>query len=216
MAVASFPEKGAQIRHKTDGTLGDVYASDPAKDILTVRWPTVPGAYATRDCSFEQFARDWELTGVHLAAERPGRTAPLILGLLILMFFVFVLARTRWSSYTAYDVSKILAADSLATLDDPQALDQKYGAQASTQCAAGVAAFLGSVAGNNYQWNPAGTAFSTYRTNVTTPGVLTVVSNQAQIASAAGVLEPIVLLCNYDTQNRKVLSYSYTAQPAVQ
>jgi hypothetical protein len=216
MAVASFPEKGAQIRRKNDGTLGDVYASEPAKDILTVRWPTVPGAYATRDCSFEQFARDWEPTGVHLAAERPGRTAPLIIGLVILMFFVFVLARTRWPSYTAYDVSKILAADSLATLDDPQALDQKYGAQASAQCGAGADAYLGSIAGNNYEWDPAGTAFNTYRTNVTAPGVLTVVSSQAQIATAAGVLQPIVLLCNYDTRHRKVLSYSYTVQPGVQ
>lgn len=207
-----FPQKGSQIRRKTDGSLGEVYSSDPRHGILTVRWPTIPGAYAERDCSFEQFARDWELTGVHLAEEHPGRIAPVIIGLIVLMFFVFVLAQTRFSVYTAYDVSKILEADRIAPLNDPQALHDNYGDQAASQCAAGAGSYLGSIAGNNYKWNPAGATFVRYSTSVTAPGVLTVVSDQAQMVTAAGGFQPIEILCNYDTQDRKVLSYTYTAQ----
>ena len=213
MAVADFPEIGSQIRRKSDGTLGDVYASDPPRDILTVRWPTIPGAYATRDCSFDQFAHELETTGVHLARYQPGMVAPVIIGLVVLMFLVFVLARNILPAYTAYDAAEVQAADSLATLEDPQSLEQEYGTQATAQCAAGASAYLGSIAGANYQWTPATSTFERYRTSITAPGVLTMVSSQAQIALADGVSRPIDLLCNYDTQRHTVLSYSYTAPP---
>jgi hypothetical protein len=57
MVVANFPRKGTQARRKADGMIGEVYASDPGKDILTVRWRTATG-FSTQVCSSEQFARD--------------------------------------------------------------------------------------------------------------------------------------------------------------
>jgi hypothetical protein len=62
MAPTNFPEEGAQARRKADGLIGDVYAADPNKDLLTVRWSARPGLN-TLVCTSEQFARDWELTG---------------------------------------------------------------------------------------------------------------------------------------------------------
>ena len=62
MALTTFPEEGAQARRKADGLIGEVYAADPSKDLLTVRWSARPGLN-TLVCTSEQFARDWELTG---------------------------------------------------------------------------------------------------------------------------------------------------------
>jgi hypothetical protein len=62
MASTNVPEKGAQARRKVDGLIGEVYAADPSKDLLTVRWSARPGLN-TLVCTSEQFARDWELTG---------------------------------------------------------------------------------------------------------------------------------------------------------
>jgi Phage Mu protein F like protein len=62
MASATFPQKGAQARRRADGVAGEIYASDPQKDILTVHWRTSAG-FETRVCTSEVFARDWELTG---------------------------------------------------------------------------------------------------------------------------------------------------------
>jgi hypothetical protein len=62
MAWTEYPRKGARVKRKADGLIGEVYASDPEKDLLTVRWSARPGLN-TFVCNSEQFARDWELTG---------------------------------------------------------------------------------------------------------------------------------------------------------
>lgn len=61
MVSANFPRKGTHVRRKADGTIGEVYASDPFKGVLTVRWRTATG-FLTQVCTSEHFARDWELT----------------------------------------------------------------------------------------------------------------------------------------------------------
>lgn len=57
-----FPEKGSIVKRKIDGQIGEVYARDPRKDLLTVRW-TEQSGQNTLICNSEQFARDWDLTG---------------------------------------------------------------------------------------------------------------------------------------------------------
>ena len=61
MDPIGFPHPGAQVKRKADGLLGEVYASDPSKDLLTVRWSARSG-HNTLVCTSEQFFRDWEAT----------------------------------------------------------------------------------------------------------------------------------------------------------
>lgn len=207
----AVPRRGDQVRRKTDGVLGEVYASDSRKGILTVRWPTIPGAYHTREYSPDQFAKRWELTGVHLRQFLPSKYAPGIIGVLMLFFFIFVLVKLKWSSYTAYDVSKILTADRMAPLDNAETLYQKYGAEAAAQCAAGADAYLRTIVGNHYKWNETATAgnrFAGYRASVAVPGVLTMVSDEAGFVNDAGELHRVEITCEYDTRREAVVHYS--------
>jgi hypothetical protein len=75
MVSANFPEKGAQARRKVDGLLGEIYAVDPSKDLLTVRWRTATG-FLTQVCTSEHFARDWELTATTFNLPRVPLTSP--------------------------------------------------------------------------------------------------------------------------------------------
>ncbi len=205
-----FPRKGDQVRRKADGALGEIYASDSRKGVLTVRWPTIPGAYATHEYTPDQFDRRWELTGAHLRQCPPSKYAAGILGTALLLFFIAVLAKIRWSSYTAYDASKILLADSLAPLDNAVALYQKYGAAAAAQCAAGADAYLRSIVGANYRWSgtaSAGSHFGEYRAGVAAPGVLTMVSDAAGFLNGAGGFHPVEISCDYDTRRQVVVHY---------
>jgi hypothetical protein len=62
MAQTGLPGRGAQVKRKSDGLIGEVYASDPNRDLLTIRWVGRPGQN-TLVCTSEQFFRDWYLTG---------------------------------------------------------------------------------------------------------------------------------------------------------
>jgi hypothetical protein len=61
MVSTGFPGRGAQVKRKADGLIGEVYASDPSKDLLTLRWSARSG-HNTLVCTSEQFFRDWDLT----------------------------------------------------------------------------------------------------------------------------------------------------------
>jgi hypothetical protein len=69
---------------------GEIYASDPKKDILTVRWRTSTG-FDTRVCTSEAFARDWELTG-----KATNRSRGLLLIVTKVLFAVGVLVVALW------------------------------------------------------------------------------------------------------------------------
>jgi len=43
MASTGFPKRGTRVIRKADGLIGEVYAIDPSKDLLTVRWAARPG-----------------------------------------------------------------------------------------------------------------------------------------------------------------------------
>ena len=75
MVSANFPEKGAQARRKVDGLLGEIYAVDPSKDLLTVRWRTATG-FLTQVCTSERLAHDWELTVTTSNLPRVPLTSP--------------------------------------------------------------------------------------------------------------------------------------------
>jgi hypothetical protein len=75
MVSANFPRKGTHVRRKADGTIGEVYASDPFKGVLTVRWRTATG-FLTQVCTSEHFARDWELAPTTFSLPRVPLASP--------------------------------------------------------------------------------------------------------------------------------------------
>jgi hypothetical protein len=211
MGPAGFPAKGAQARRKTDGILGEIYADDPPHNLLSVRWPTIPGAYDSADYTPEQFARVWELTGVQLAPPRPSAVAAGIIGAAVLLFLISVLVHGARSHYAGYDAAKPIAADNPATLHSAQLLDRKYGILAADQCAAGADEYIRSVTQHKYAWDDSGAPtdrFDKFNRVVTTPGVLTMISSTAKISDGFGVFHFVQVFCNFDTQSREVLSYA--------
>ena len=211
MGPAGFPAKGAQIRRKADGILGEIYANDPPRNLLSVRWPTIPGAYARENYTPEQFSRVWELTGVQLARPRPSGIAAGIIGFAVLLFLLFVLIHGDWSRYAAYDSYKPLATDSAATLHSAQLLDRKYGLLAADLCAAGADEYLRSITQHRYSWDDGGAPserFDRFSPAVTAPGVLTMISGKARVSNGLGEIHPVEVFCNFDTQSREVVSYA--------
>lgn len=207
--MAGFPAEGSQIRRKCDGILGEVYATDPPAK-LSVRWPTVPGAYAREDCTPDQFEQAWELTG---ARQTPPRETHVALGLIasaVLLFFLFALVHDTTSAYTGYDPYKPLAGDPAEVLNSASELKARYGLQAAEACAAGADEFIRSLTRHRFHWEATDTLtprFDKFRPQVSAPGVLTLTSNKASVSNGFGVFSPIEIACNYDTQTREVLSY---------
>ena len=100
-------------------------------------------------------------------------------------------------------------------LKDAQALDEKYGIEASLQCASGADDYLRSIAKYDYKWDETGfleTKFDHYRSKVVAPGVLTSTSSKAKLQNGFGAFQHIELLCNYDTQGKRVISYSFRSE----
>jgi hypothetical protein len=207
--MEGFPAAGSQIKRKSDGVLGEVYATDPPAK-LSVRWPTVPGAYAREDCTAEQFAQAWELTGARLTPPPETHVALGLIASAVLLFFLFVLVHDRTSASTGYDAYKPLAGDTAEVLNSAKELNAKYGMQAAQVCAAGADEFIRSLTRHRFHWqsNDALTPrFDKFNPQLTAPGVLTLLSKQASVSNGFGVFTPIEIACNYDTQSREVLSY---------
>jgi hypothetical protein len=101
MASANFPKKGAQARRRVDEMIGEIYASDPQKDILTVRWRTSAG-FETCVCTSEAFARGWALTGTltpeKAAFNRLGWFLALVVILVTVGTFLHSLSRKKSSN----------------------------------------------------------------------------------------------------------------------
>lgn len=116
MTSENYPQKGAQAKRRADGLIGEVYASDPRKDILTVRWSARSG-FNTFVCNSAQFAQDWELTGK--SALNPKGRAGAIVFLAIFGFCFYGALKacdsTPASSDPSSGRSNHLADPSLAT-----------------------------------------------------------------------------------------------------
>jgi len=211
MGPAGLPAVGSQARRKADGMLGEVYAADPPHNLLSVRWPTIPGAYGRADLTPDQFARAWELTGVQLPPPHETRAALGLIAFLVLLLFAVVLVRDSRSGYTGYDTYRPLGADNPAILNNAQALHDKYGMIAAMKCAGGADEYIRSVAQHRFHWDDTGMLaprFDQFSPAVQAPGVLTMISGKASVSDGFGNFHPITVYCNFDTQSREVLSYA--------
>ena len=215
MGPARFPAVGAQARRRADGILGEVYLTDPPHNHLSVRWPTVPGAFGHEDYTPDQFAHVWELTGFQLPPRRETRVAISLIAALVLLLFTAILAHDS-AHYLGYDPVQPAPGDRSAALNDAQALYANYGMQAAEKCAAGADEYIRSVASHRFHWNDSESAleqrFDHFSSTVSSPGVLTLYSDKASVSNGFGVFAPIRVYCSYDTQSREVLSYA--APPA--
>lgn len=103
------------------------------------------------------------------------------------------------------------AVDDKAILNDAKALDEKFGSDAFIHCGVEADDYLRGVSKFAFKWDEIGffeQKFDKYRSRVTSPGVLTMVSNKVSLQNGFGAYERIELLCEYDTQTKKVLGYS--------
>jgi len=211
MDATNLPAKGQQTRRKKDGVLGEVYATDPERRLITVRWATIPGAYATQDCNPEQFAKRWELTGVHLAPPYHSNAAPILIALASLFFLIFMVVRNHRAPYNPYDTEAPISAETAALLNNAEALDAKYGMAAAQRCAAGADDYIRSIARFRFSWDDSGifqNKFDGFEHSVVSPGVLTLTSRKVRLSNGFGVFNPIEIFCNYDTQSQEVQNYA--------
>lgn len=216
MDTVNLPAVGLQTRRKSDGVLGDVYATDPERQRITVRWPTIPGAYATEECTPDQFHAKWELTGIHLAPPYHSTAAPILIAIVSLLFLIFVWTKNGGAHYNPYGPPQPLTTDSQATLNSAEALDAKYGLAAAERCAAGADDYIRSIARYRFSWDETGmleNKFDGFERSVVSPGVLTLTSHKAKLSNGFGVFSPIEIFCNYDTQSQEVLNYASRPEP---
>jgi hypothetical protein len=211
MGPVSLPAVGAQARRRADGMLGEVYATDPPHDLLSVRWATVPGAYGHEDCTPDQFARAWELTGIQIEPPRETHVALALIALIVLLVFCSLLVHDARSFYAGYDPFKPITAESPNTLNSATALHEKFGILAATACSDGADDYIRSISEHRFHWNDTddlAPRFDRFDPTVHAPGVLTLITNKPNISNGFGVFTPITVYCNYDTQSSEVLSYS--------
>ena len=86
---------------------------------------------------------------------------------------------------------------------------------ATTDCASGADDYLRSIAKYDFKWDDVGfleTKFDKFRKQVAAPGVLVLVSDKAKLQNGFGAYQHVELLCSYDTQSKKVLSYSINSE----
>lgn len=216
MVSTNFPQKGAHVRRKADGMIGEVYASDPYKDILTVLWRTGAGN-STQVCSSGQFAHDWEIKSMTIPEKLDAFSknlaeiakALLMIGLGLLgMVFFWPKSCGSESTQQATTESQLPSENQL---NDAKYLDDHYGVGASIGCADGADEYLRSVAKWDFKWDEIGTLeakFDKYRAYVKSSGILTSVSKKAKLQNGFGAFQHITLTCDYDTQAKKVVGYN--------
>jgi hypothetical protein len=216
MGPVALPAVGAQTRRKSDGLLGEIYATDPPHNLLSVRWPTVPGTFAHEDCTPDQFARVWELTGAKLTPPRETKVALGLICFLVLTLFGFVLAHNSGSIYMGYDPFRPAASESPNVLNNASALHDRYALLAANACAGGADEYIRSITEHRFHWVNSDVLkprFDQFNPKVIAPGVLTLITEKPEVSNGFGVFKPITVYCNYDTQSREVLGYT-TENPA--
>ena len=216
MVPGPFPEAGSQIKRRTDGVLGEVEAAQPAVDVVSVRWPSIPGAWRRENCTLAEFFRHWELTGVHLTPPRPARLALVFIAGTVLAFLVAVVVHGDHVDY-GYQADQTVATPHTAdvnpvSLNNAQALYQQYGLIAAERCAAGADEYIRSVTHHRFYWEDGDGGlvprFDRVSSTLIDSGVLTLRSNKARVSDGFGVFSPLQVNCNYDTQTGEVISYA--------
>jgi len=143
----------------------------------------------------------------------------ILIGLFLFVGFFWMMLGPHTSDQTkqgdhsaepAIKTPPVLAPDSPETLNNGDALLSRYGEQAKSECEPDVEDYLKSISQYDYKWS-VGTftfKFDRYLPTVSSPGILTMVSDKAMLQNRFGAFERTKIYCKYDTQNRKVLGYS--------
>jgi hypothetical protein len=138
------------------------------------------------------------------------KTSPAASGCLVVIIVIVVLAVIGQCSGNSSKESKPASAVNV-NLNDAKALDEKYDTAAVVHCASEADDYLRAASKFSFKWDEIGTfeaKFDKFRTQVSAPGVLTMVSNKASLQNGFGAYQRVELLCKYDTQTEKVLEYS--------
>jgi hypothetical protein len=107
-------------------------------------------------------------------------------------------------------ISLYASSNNPIDLNDAAALDDKYAISANVACSDSADDYLRSAVKYDFKWDKIGffeIKFDRYLTRVSSPGVLTVISNKVAVQNGFGAYEHIYLYCDYDTQAWKVLRY---------
>jgi hypothetical protein len=101
-------------------------------------------------------------------------------------------------------------------LKDAKALDDKYGTDALVYCASGADDYLRGASKFAFKWDEIGffeQKFGKILTDVSSPGILTMISDKVSLQNGFGAYERIQLYCEYDTQAKKTIAYSINSPP---
>ncbi len=101
-------------------------------------------------------------------------------------------------------------------LNDAKALDVKYGTDGLVYCASGADDYLREASRFAIKWDEIGffeQKFNKFLTHVSSPGILTMVSDRVSLQNGFGAYERIQLYCEYDTQAKKTIAYSINSPP---
>jgi hypothetical protein len=96
-------------------------------------------------------------------------------------------------------------------LNDAKALDEAYGTEAFIRCGSEADDYLRQASRFAFKWDEMGfldQKFDKYRSRVSLPGVLTMISEKASLQNGFGAYHRVELVCEYDTQAKKVLGYT--------
>jgi zinc ribbon protein len=113
-------------------------------------------------------------------------------------------------------VPAVKAKTDKAILNNAKALDEKYGIDASVYCGSDADDYLRKASKFAFQWDKIGffeEKFDKYLTHVSSPGVLTVVSDKVSLQNGFGAYERVELYCDYDTQKKKAQGFSINGRP---
>ncbi len=133
------------------------------------------------------------------------------LGLALLSYFG---NHSDQNSAAAPTVSTV--PDSSIVSNDSKSLADKYGTYASSYCASDADDYLRTASQYAFKWDEIGflgSKFDMHLKGVSSPGVLTLVSNKVELQNGFGGYERIELFCDYDTQHKKILGYSINGRP---
>jgi hypothetical protein len=151
------------------------------------------------------------------------KTSPAASGCLVVIIVIVVLAVIGKCSGSSNDskpegapapasTASGTAAPAVSTNPgDAKALDEKFGTDALVYCASDADDYLRGASKFAFKWDEIGfleQKFDKYLRHVSSPGVLTLVSSKVSLQNGFGAYQRIELLCEYDTQSKKVLGYS--------
>jgi hypothetical protein len=89
-------------------------------------------------------------------------------------------------------------------------LDEKYGVAGPLACSSNSDDYLRTASKYSFKWDEMGflsVKFDQYLLDVVTPGVITYSSNKVSLQNGFGAFVRVTLMCDYDTQQKKVLRY---------